>query len=342
MAMDQHILSIIAVALNEGRHVDRLKQSIDRLRRPANVNIESILIDGGSGDGTPGLARKAGFTQVLESPGSSIPVCRNAAVRTATGDWIAFVDADCELAEDWLEQAARLLLAQQPVIAGWPAEPPHPPTWVQAAWHAHWTCKNPALEETAGQHVVRREGFRLVTTRNMILHREVFDRVHGFDEELPTGEDTDFVFRAHLLGIEVLGVPSLRVVHHGEPATLGEFFRQQLWHANRSSYKRIVKKTGARVGGNAPVFTAVFAAAVAMALAGLALITAGWFLTGIVLLLPLPALVIGPAVLIAARARQAELLLPLSALYAAYGFARALDLLGLFRRKDSWKSASQA
>jgi len=35
----------------------------------------------------------------------------------------------------------------------------------------------------------------------------VEQRLRGFDEELLTGEDTDFAFRAHLKGVPVLGVP---------------------------------------------------------------------------------------------------------------------------------------
>ena len=56
-----------------------------------------------------------------------------------------------------------------PTRFGWPAEPPEPRTWVQAAWLFHWQKKNPRLESYAGVPAVRHEGFRLVTTRNLIL-----------------------------------------------------------------------------------------------------------------------------------------------------------------------------
>ena len=338
MSQNNQKISIVVVALNEGRHIPRLMTSIQRLRKPRAVTVEAILVDGGSSDDTRGRARAAGFTSILELPGASIPVCRNRGAAESDGPWLAYVDADCEVAEDWLEQALPLLQEHRDIVLGWPAEPPEPATWVQSAWKAHWACKNPRTELLNGRTVVRHEGFRLVTTRNMILSRSVFEKIGGFDEELNTGEDTDFVFRAYLQGIPVLGVPALHVAHYGEPATLQAFFRQQLWHANRASYQKIVQKTGGRIGGNAPAFTAAFAASLVMFVTGLfvtALGKCGW-----PLLLPLFAVILLPALLIARRSRRWTLGLPLAVLYAAYGLARTIDLAGLSRVKKSWKKSA--
>jgi glycosyltransferase involved in cell wall biosynthesis len=329
-------LSLIVVALNEGGQIQRLMASIRRLRKPESVSIETILVDGGSSDDTIRLARDAGFTKIVELPKATIPVCRNRGAAESTGQWLAYVDADCEVAEDWLEQALPLLQEHGEIVLGWPAEPPEPPTWVQEAWRAHWTSKNPRTEDMNGRPVVRHEGFRMVTTRNMILSRSVLEKLGGFDEELATGEDTDLVFRAYLERILVVGLPALHVVHYGEPATLADFFRQQLWHANRASYQRIMKKTGGRIGGNAPVFTAVFAVSLALFFAGLALTPFGE--PGWPLLLILPAALLAPALLIARRARDFTLCFPLVALYTAYGLARTMDLVGGSRAKKSWKS----
>lgn len=331
-------LSIIVVALNEARHLGRLNASLQKLRKPPGMLVETLLVDGGSSDGTVRLARESGFSRVIELPGGTIPASRNRGARESIGEWIAFLDADCEPADDWLEHAARLLESRGPRILGWPVSPPAPATWVQSAWHLHWLNKNYRRETADGEEVVSTQGFRLVTTRNMVLHRRMFEELDGFDEELLTGEDTDFAFRAHLKGIPVLGVPALQVTHHGEPRTLREFFRQQLWHANRTSYKRIVRKTGARVGGNAPLFAAAYAAGLVMlGAAGVALV-AGQPMLALMLALPLPVLTILPAILIACRARRCRLVPQLIAIYAAYGLARALDLFGFSRNKKSWKS----
>lgn len=333
-----HRLSIISVTYNEARHVARLQQAVNRLQRPDSVEVETILVDGGSKDGTVEAARAAGFTRIVMLPGASIPVCRNAGLREATGDWIAFLDGDCEPASDWLEQARPFLEQEPRVLVAWPARPPEPHTWVQAAWLFHWSQKNPHREIRLGREVVAREGFRLATTRNMLLHRAVADQLGGFNEELTTGEDTDFAFRADQAGIPVLGLPALRVAHYGEPATFGQWYKQQLWHANRKSYRHIQNISGGKIGGNAPRFTALYLSTLSLGLLGLAaaLITDHWSL--ITLFLPFLGLIAGPAALLSWRGRTARYFLGLCVLYTAYGFARSIDLLGLHQAKPSWKA----
>ena len=333
-----HRLSIISVTFNEARHVARLQQAVNRLQRPDSVEVETILVDGGSRDGTVDAARASGFSRILVLPDASIPVCRNAGLRAATGDWIAFLDGDCEPAADWLEQARPFLEQEARVMLGWPARPPEPHTWVQAAWLFHWSQKNPQREQRLGRDVVTREGFRLVTTRNLILHRAVADQLGGFNEELTTGEDTDFAFRADQAGIPVWGLPALRVAHYGEPATLRAWFKQQLWHANRKSYRHIQQLSGGKIGGNAPRFTALYLSTLSVGLVGLAASLITGHCSLITLVLPFLGLITGPALLLSWRGRTARYFFALCVLYTAYGFARSIDFLGWHRAKPSWKS----
>lgn len=339
MPQVQHRISILMVALNEARHVPGVVSCLRNLRRPAGVTLETVLVDGGSRDGTAEAARAAGIDHVLVLPGASIPVCRNAAARAATGDWIAYIDADVEVAANWLETALPFLLETERALIAWPAAPPEPMTWLQAAWQFHWLHKNRRFEDWMGHRVIRHEGFRLATTRNMVLHRAVFDTVGGFDEVLTTGEDTDFAFRAYMAGIPVAGVPDLKAVHRGEPATLRQFFRQQLWHANRRSYAAIFKSTGGKVGGNAPKFAALFAATALLAVASL-IAAIAFHPACLAGLLPLAALVGGPALLVSLHGRTLRHFPALCTIYFAYGLARALNLAGLDRTARNWKRAT--
>jgi len=329
------LISFIVVTFNEAKALPLVKAAFDRLVLPEGSTMETIAIDGGSRDGSPNVARAAGFSKVVELPGANIPVCRNAGIKEARGEWIAFVDGDCILDPEWLVHAARLLHRHDELILGWPASPPSPGTWVQEAWHAHWMNKNPATESIDGEMVLRREGFRMITTRNMIFHKTISDKIGGFDEALSTGEDTDFVFRATMAGIPAWGLPALKSVHLGEPDTLRKFYKQQIWHANRKAYKAIMKKSGMKSGGNAPLFTALFlATAIIFALSFALGFLNPLFWLG---LLPLPGLLLILTTRTCIRARRPGMMVPLAILYGAYGLARSMDLLGLSPHKPSWK-----
>ncbi|MBN1270308.1 MAG: glycosyltransferase [Kiritimatiellae bacterium] len=332
-----HTISIIVVTLNEERHLARLKAALDALVVPAGVEMETILVDGGSTDRTVAIGREKGFTRVVALENASIPVCRNRGVAAAAGDLLAFVDGDCEPSHDWIEVALPWLEETQPTVVGWPVVPPEPMSWVQRAWHAHWTHKNLNLETHGGRPCVLHESFRLITTRNMLLNRQVFDQLHGFDELLPTGEDTDFAFRAYIEGLRVVAVPALKVVHHGEPRTLAQFFGQQVWHANRRSFRKIIAAGGVRVGANAVLFSALFAASLLLAAASpvAALVTRS--ARAALLLTPMMVLLCAPSIVISWRARDLSLIIPLCVLYGAYGLARLWDLVRPSPKKPNWK-----
>ncbi|MDR0993857.1 MAG: glycosyltransferase [Verrucomicrobiota bacterium] len=336
MNAPRHVLSIMVVTLNEAEHLPLLKQALDRLHRPEGWTLETILVDGGSRDGTVEAAAELGFDQFLMYPGASIPVCRNHALHAAHGDALAFLDGDCLPAPNWLQEAAPYLVRVEPTLLGYPVQPPPEGNWIQRSWHAHWAHKNAHARSTR-QEPVSKDAFRLITTRNMLFNRLLLEVAPAFDESLSTGEDTDFAFRATQAGACVLAVPALNVIHLGEPATLSQYFRQQLWHANRKAYATILKSGGGKNGANAVFFSFAFLAGLIFAIVGLLLALLRWNAGFLLLLLPLAIVTLLPAAWISRRARSFRLFCRLCILYFLYGLARAIDLVGLSPRKASWK-----
>jgi cellulose synthase/poly-beta-1,6-N-acetylglucosamine synthase-like glycosyltransferase len=336
MNAEFHVLSIMVVALNEERHVPGLKTALDKLDLPAGWSLETILVDGGSSDATVEVARMVDFDECLVLPGASIPVCRNRALQAARGGFLAYLDADCMPDRDWLQHAVPWLLKPLPVLLGYPVQPSEAGNWIQRAWHAHWRHKHGAAQ-AAGPAPITSGAFRLITTRNMLFNRKLLDVVPAFDETLTTGEDTDFAFRAEQAGCHVLALPTLRVTHLGEPATLRQYYRQQLWHANRKAYATILKSSGGKAGAHAIFFSIAFLLSLVLAALGLILacLLSPWHLLW---LMPLAAVTVGPALLIADRANSPVLFFRLIVLYFLYGLARSVDLFGLSPRKKSWKS----
>jgi glycosyltransferase involved in cell wall biosynthesis len=84
--MNGPTLSIAVIAQNEAGRLARLLP----LLRFAD---ELLVVDGGSTDDTVGVARAAGAV-VVRRPFDEFAAQRNAALDTAHGDWVLFVDAD--------------------------------------------------------------------------------------------------------------------------------------------------------------------------------------------------------------------------------------------------------
>ncbi|QEG36040.1 glycosyltransferase [Bythopirellula goksoeyrii] len=331
------ILSIITVALNEAKNIPRLKQSIDSLVIPDGISVETVLVDNGSQDETVRIACKHGYHVLASAPNLNLASCRNVGIESSSGDWLAFIDADCEIDKDWLLSMEPFLQLDSAILIGWPVRPPSPATWVQRAWQTHWSQKTNLVEMQYDRQVVAHDAYRLICTNNMAFSRAVSDMLGGFDISLHTGEDSDFAIRASNAKVNVLGLPQMGVIHHGEPATLKAFYRQQTWHMNLSAYNTAIQGFKVPRGLNALLFTCLFGVLLlvfAMSITMFCVSTEIIFLPFIFLL---PTFLLLLATRTSFRAQKPRQLLPLCVVYFVFGIARLAKVLGIVRTDRSWR-----
>lgn len=98
--MDNRI-SLCMIVKNEEGNIRRCLQSV------AGVVDEIIVVDTGSTDATPEIAREMGAKVYSYDWNENFSDARNASIQRATGEWIFFLDADEELARESRDVLAR-------------------------------------------------------------------------------------------------------------------------------------------------------------------------------------------------------------------------------------------
>ena len=208
-------ISVIIPVRNDARRLGACLRSINGHHRAV---VEVVVADNGSTDDSPRVARASG-ARVLIIPEVTVGELRNRAAREAAGDLLAFVDADHVLAPAALDAAAETLAEPCVGAAGALYLPPPEGTWVQRTYGA-----------LRGQTVGRQETTWL-GSGNLIVRREAFLSVNGFDTTLEACEDVDLCQRLVRAGWRIVADERIVSFHHGDPTTLASLFRAERWRA---------------------------------------------------------------------------------------------------------------
>ena len=193
--------------------------SIGNLRAPEGCFVETIVVDNASTDGSAQAAEAAGARVLRQVENIGVSRAFNIGIEAATGEYVALVNNDVELAEDWL---VRLLSALE-TSGGWFAAG-KTLDWADrtrvdgagdavcrggAAWRlGHGRADGPEFER------LRKTYFPSATAT--IYRREFFERVGGFEEAFFAYlEDVEMGLRAASAGLEGVCEPAARAYHRG-------------------------------------------------------------------------------------------------------------------------------
>lgn len=208
-------VSFVIPVRNDAARLAHCIRSIAANASPS-ATIDIVVVDNGSTDDSADAARRLG-ARVLTLNGTSVAELRNAGAAHATGNVLAFVDADHEIVGTWLAAARDAFDAADVAAAGALCLAPSDGTWVQRAYGA--------LRGTPrGVHDVEWLG-----SGNMVMRRDAFEAVGGFDTSLTTCEDVDLCNRVRARGGRIVSTAGMRNVHFGDPATLWAVFKGELW-----------------------------------------------------------------------------------------------------------------
>jgi glycosyltransferase involved in cell wall biosynthesis len=186
------LVSVVLPTFNSERFLVETLQSV--LTQDYRT-FEIIAVDDGSTDGTLDLLRAQPEVTWIEQPHRGVAAARNAAIASARGSILSFLDSDDLWPSDRLTVAVAHLEAHPEVgyVLGRQrmfAEPGCPvPSWVRPEWLA-------APHDAANAGV-------------LVVRREVFARVGGFNIDFALGEDTEWLTRASEARIPMTRLPDV-------------------------------------------------------------------------------------------------------------------------------------
>ncbi|MEW6415627.1 MAG: glycosyltransferase family A protein [Pseudomonadota bacterium] len=177
--------SVVIPAFNSAATLARAIESVRAQTWPAH---EILVVDDGSTDATAEVAAGCDGVRLIRQKNSGVSVARNAGAAAATGDWLAFLDAD-----DWYAPD-RLRL------------------------HAEWIAEDPALDFLTGDYEYRDDAGKLLGT-SMVQHesgRMMLAKAAGGPRVVMDAPDEIAAFVAdHFGDTHTLSVPRARFVELG-------------------------------------------------------------------------------------------------------------------------------
>lgn len=191
-------VSVVIPAFNAGRYLSSAIGSV--LAQTMSVH-EIVVVDDGSTDDTAEIARSFPGTLVIGGEHQGIASARNTGVRAASGEWLAFLDADDLWFPDKLERQFECLAATSAVGT--------------FGWFRSFISPE-LLSELTDRFVIDPAPSPGYQASTLLISRDGFTSVGDFDVTLDTGEFIDWAARARDDGIVLAmtdGVVSLRRVH---------------------------------------------------------------------------------------------------------------------------------
>lgn len=188
-------VSVIVCAFNEERC---LAACLYSLLAQSRAPDEIIVVDNASTDRTGQVAGNVPGVRVVREPVKGLTHAREAGRRAATGDVLAFLDADCRAPLRWLERILRRFARPRVVAVTGPYR------------FFDWDLVGVVLARlydyslAPATHVLAQRIFRwgaILYGGNFAVRRDALDRIGGFDTSIEFhGEDTNLGRRLTVIG----------------------------------------------------------------------------------------------------------------------------------------------
>lgn len=196
------LVSVIIPAYNSGAY---LRLTIESVLEQTHRPIEILIVDDGSTDDTPRTAQSFGPpVRLLRQAHAGHPAARNAGIRAAAGEYIAFLDHDDLWSPGKLESQLVCFRndAKLDLVFG----------------HAQNFFSEDLTSEECSRLRVPMHPVEGLLQGAMLAKRSCFQRVGLFDEKRIIGDFIDWYGRATMAGLKMKMLPEIvlrRRIHRG-------------------------------------------------------------------------------------------------------------------------------
>jgi GT2 family glycosyltransferase len=210
-------VSVVVACYNGACTLKICLESLNQLNYP---DYEIILVDDGSTDATGLIAQEqtqVRYVRHLHNLGLS--EARNTGIAAATGEIVAFTDADCRADEDWLTYlVSDLMRGQYAGIGGPNLLPPEDSQVASAVMVSPGGPAHVMLTDRIAEHI---------PGCNMAFYRWALQEIGGFDAQFrKAGDDVDLCWRVQQAGYRIGFSPSGFVWHYRR-SRVKDYLRQQ-------------------------------------------------------------------------------------------------------------------
>lgn len=185
---------LVSVVIPTYNRIDTLPVSLDSVLGQTYENLEVIVIDDCSDDGTEEYLRGIGDVRVKYSRNSmnmGASAARNMGARLAQGEYLAFQDSDDEWMPDKLEKQMEQMTHDESLAMVYCEFG----LYMENRLFKTIPSKTIPCENKAGDLFSRLLLFPLISTQTILVRRNEFLAEEGFNESLRAYEDYEFTLR---------------------------------------------------------------------------------------------------------------------------------------------------
>ena len=214
-------VTIVIAAYNAASTLDECLSSLVQMHYP---DYEVIVVDDGSTDETGRIAdayaAEFPYVKAIHESNEGLSVARNIGLSAATGEIVAYTDADCRVDPDWLFYMAAKLMQSHTAAVGGPNLVPADDCWIaHCVGHSPGGPTHILLSDEIAEHI---------PGCNMACWKTVLQDIKGFHPDYHVaGDDVDLCWRLQAHGQRIGFAPGALVWHHRR-STVRAYLKQQV------------------------------------------------------------------------------------------------------------------